>query len=163
MKNLQMDFNVDRENKKINVKREFAAPVSKVWTAWTVSEILDQWWAPKPYKARTKSMDFIEGGTWFYSMLGPEGEEHRCRADYKAIDTEKSFTGLDAFCDEDWNTNTDFPRTLWDVAFTEADGHTFVDVTLSYDKLEDLEMILKMGMQEGFTMALGNLDELLEQ
>ena len=45
---LLMDFSVDKENKRISVKREFAAPLSRVWAAWTESELLDQWWAPKP-------------------------------------------------------------------------------------------------------------------
>jgi uncharacterized protein YndB with AHSA1/START domain len=160
MKNLFMDFSVDKGNNKINVKREFAAPLHNVWDAWTKSEILDLWWAPKPYAAKTKSMDFREGGTWFYSMLG-EGQEHRCRADYKAIRPQESYTALDAFCDENWNTNTEFPRTAWNVAFSESNGSTFVNVSLTYEKLSDLEMIMQMGFKEGFTMAMGNLDEVL--
>ena len=52
--NLAFDFSIDRENKTIKVKREFAAELPLVWDAYTKSEILDQWWAPKPWKARTK-------------------------------------------------------------------------------------------------------------
>ncbi|AWA30279.1 ATPase [Flavobacterium magnum] len=163
MKNFQTDFTVDKESNKIHVKRTFAAPVSTVWKAWTTSEILDQWWAPKPYRAQTKSMDFREGGSWFYSMLGPQGDEHRCRADYKTVEVEKSFTGLDAFCDENWNTNHDFPRTDWHVTFRPEGNHTFINVTLTYEKPEDLEMIMSMGFKEGFTAALTNLDALLQQ
>ena len=51
-----MNFVVDKENNKVNVSREFAAPISKVWPAWTQSLILDQWWAPKPWKAKTKTI-----------------------------------------------------------------------------------------------------------
>ncbi|OYU79231.1 MAG: ATPase [Flavobacterium sp. BFFFF1] len=163
MKNLAMDFSVDKENNKIHVKREFAAYVNNVWDAWTKAELLDQWWAPKPYIAKTRSMDFSEGGTWFYAMIGPQGEEHRCRADYQTISPQQSFTGLDAFCDEHWNTNTDFPRTKWDVAFHQDGEYTVVEVVMTYEKLSDLEMIIQMGFKEGFTMALGNLDELLAQ
>jgi len=60
--NLFVNFSVDKENKVINVERAFAAPISKVWSAWTEREILDQWWAPKPWKAKTKSLDFSVGG-----------------------------------------------------------------------------------------------------
>ncbi|HYG14458.1 MAG TPA: SRPBCC domain-containing protein, partial [Bacteroidia bacterium] len=74
--NLLMDFNVDKANRKIKVTREFAAPLSQVWEAWTNSQVLDQWWAPKPWKAKTKTMNFTEGGYWLYAMVGPEGEEH---------------------------------------------------------------------------------------
>ncbi len=51
----------DMANKKIKVTRSFDATPEQVWSAWTDEEILDQWWAPKPWKAKTKSMDFHEG------------------------------------------------------------------------------------------------------
>lgn len=71
--NLLIDFSVDKQKNNIQVKREFTAPLNKVWEAWTESQLLNQWWAPKPYKAKTKVMDFREGGYWLYSMEGPEG------------------------------------------------------------------------------------------
>src|SRR5688572_16978462 len=101
MKNaLTMNFTVDKENKMINVERDFNAPVDKVWAAWTQKEILDKWWAPKPWKAETKEMDFREGGHWLYAMVGPDGSKHWARADYKSIDAPGSFSVEDAFCDE---------------------------------------------------------------
>lgn len=160
---LVMNFSVDKENNRVNVEREFAAPVGKVWAAWTQSELLDQWWAPRPWKARTKSQDFREGGTWIYAMVGPEGEEHWAKLDYKKIDPQKSFSGIDAFCDENGKLNEEFARSTWTNTFTEADGTTTVSVVIQYDKYEDIQQIMEMGFKEGFTMALGNLDELLEK
>jgi uncharacterized protein YndB with AHSA1/START domain len=161
--NLLMNFSVDKENARVNVEREFAAPVDKVWAAWTQSELLDQWWAPRPWKARTKSQDFREGGSWLYAMVGPEGEEHWAKIDYDKIDPKKSFKAYDAFCDENGNINTEFARSLWTNTFSEADNTTTVSVSIQYDKYEDIEVIMQMGFKEGFTMALGNLDELLKE
>lgn len=161
--NLLFDFSVNKENKTIHVKREFAAGLSRVWDAWTKAEILDLWWAPKPYQTKTKSMDFTEGGFWLYAMLSPENVAHWCRADYKKIEPLKTYSGLDAFCDEEGNVNTDFPRSLWTVSFSEKEGTTTVDITISYNELSDLERIIEMGFKEGFTMGLGNLDEYLAQ
>nr|WP_295929112.1 SRPBCC domain-containing protein [uncultured Dyadobacter sp.] len=161
--NLLMNFSVDKENNRVNVEREFAAPVGKVWAAWTQSELLDQWWAPRPWKARTKSMDFSEGGAWLYAMVGPEGEEHWAKVEYKAIDPQKQFKANDAFCDENGTINTEFAQAIWTNTFTEANGTTTVSVAIQYDKYEDIEQMMQMGFQEGFTMALGNLDELLEK
>ncbi|MDB5149731.1 MAG: hypothetical protein JWQ57_3751, partial [Mucilaginibacter sp.] len=62
MTNNEAVFTKDLQNKKINVVRTFNAPLNLVWQAWTESDILDQWWAPKPYRAETKLMDFREGG-----------------------------------------------------------------------------------------------------
>lgn len=161
--NLQFSFDVDKENNSLKIKREFNAPLDRVWEAWTTAEILDQWWAPKPYKAVTKSMDFREGGRWLYYMESPEGHKHWCKNDYEKIDPKKSFSGLDAFCDEEGEVNTAMPRTLWTNTFNQSEDKTLVTIIAKYENLEDLEKVLNMGMKEGFTMALQNLDEYLEQ
>lgn len=159
--NLNFDFIVNKENNTINVKREFAAPLELVWEAWTNPEILDQWWAPKPYKTETISMNFNKGGQWFYAMIGPDGDKHFCIAEYREINTLKSFSGLDAFTDEKGIINTDFPRSLWNNQFTGQGEITTVTISISYEKLSDLEKIIELGFKEGFTMALANLDEYL--
>lgn len=162
MKNdLLMNFSVDKENSTVTVKREFAAPVSDVWAAWTESELLDRWWAPKPWKSRTKSMDFKVGGRRIYAMVGPAGEEHWALADYKSITPTSNFKFLDAFCDSDGNINKDLPRSDWNVDFGESGGSTIVDVAIRHENLSDLETIIEMGFEEGFTIALEGLDEIL--
>ncbi|HEY1055278.1 MAG TPA: SRPBCC domain-containing protein, partial [Emticicia sp.] len=55
---LLFDFIVDKENRTITIKREFDADLAMVWEAWTNPEILDKWYAPKPYRAETQTMDF---------------------------------------------------------------------------------------------------------
>ena len=159
-----MNFNVDKESNKIQVIREFAAPVSRVWKAWTQQELLDQWWAPKPWTAQTKEMDFREGGKWIYAMVSPEGEKHWARTDFQSVKTLVSFTGLDAFLDEKGNKNTGLPESTWKVEFDESSiTTTLVSVDIEYDSSEDLEKILEMGFIEGFSAALQNLDELLAE
>ena len=49
---LQFDFTVNKENNTIVVKRDFAANLEMVWKAWTDPEILDLWWAPKPFQTK---------------------------------------------------------------------------------------------------------------
>ena len=160
--NLLFDFTVDKGNNTVHVTREFAAELSLVWEAWTTPEILDKWWAPKPYRTQTKSMDFREGGYWFYAMISPTNEKHWCRADYKKIELLNKYSFLDAFCDEEGNISTEMPRTYWTNAFAENAGTTVVNVTLEYNTLEDLEKIISFGFKEGFTMALENLDQYIE-
>lgn len=146
---------------KLLVEREFDAPIEKVWNAWTDSKILDLWWAPKPWKARTKTMNFTEGGNWLYAMVGPEGEEHWATMDFKTIDAPNRFTGEDAFSDENGNKVTDPPGMKWDVKFNSSNGGTKVQVDITFASEADLQKIVEMGFKEGFTAAHGNLDELL--
>lgn len=159
--NLLFDFSVNKENNTIHVKREFNAHLELVWQAWTTAEWLDQWWAPKPYRNKTKSLEFKQGGTWLYAMISPENETHWCRFDYQDIDTNKSYSGLDAFCDENGNLNTEFSRMFWQYNFSEKSDRTMVDITITVDTFETLEKIIAMGFKEGFTMGLEQLDELL--
>ena len=159
---LHFDFTVNKENNTIHVEREFAAGLPLVWDAWTTPELLDQWWAPKPYHVETKTMDFRTGGHWFYAMISPENVAHWCRADYSLVEQHKAFSGLDAFCDEEGNINEDFPRSNWNVSFAETGEHTTVNITIGYQSLADLEKIIELGFKEGFTMALGNLDQYIE-
>ncbi|MDB5256184.1 MAG: Activator of Hsp90 ATPase 1 family protein [Chitinophagaceae bacterium] len=160
---LLMNFTVDKANKKINVEREFAAPLENVWAAWTQSELLDQWWAPRPWMAVTKTMDFKVGGHWLYAMTSPEGEKHWCKINYKSIAPLKNYSALDAFCDENGKPNQPpFPNSLWNNTFSEkGKDTTLVSIEITYESLENLENIINMGFQGGFTMGLSNLDELL--
>jgi uncharacterized protein YndB with AHSA1/START domain len=61
---LMFEFTVDKAAKTVTILREFNAPRPLVWDAFTKQEILDQWWAPKPYSSRTKK--------W---ILGKVGED----------------------------------------------------------------------------------------
>lgn len=159
---LPFEFTINKSNNTINITRAFAAEIELVWEAWTNPEILDQWWAPKPYQTKTKYMDFKAGGYWLYAMISPEGESHWCRADYQHIDSLKSFTGLDAFCNENGIINDTFPRSLWNNEFVISGVSTVVNITIKYETLKDLEKIVELGFKEGLTMALGNLDEYIE-
>lgn len=154
-------FTKDLANKKLSVVRSFDAPLEQVWKAWTTSEILDQWWAPHPYRAETKTMDFREGGHWLYCMAGPQGDRTWCRMDYKTIQPHKTITSTAIFCDEQSNENPDFPIMHWKKQFSPTDNGTTVTIELSFDKTEDMETIIKMRFEEGFTAGLGNLDQYL--
>jgi uncharacterized protein YndB with AHSA1/START domain len=163
MKNdLLMNFTVDKETNTVKVTKEFAASNNFVWAAWTQPELLDLWWAPKPWKSKTKSMDFKEGGQRLYAMIGPNGEEHWALADYNSITPKTNFKYLDAFCNNEGKLNPDFPRSHWNVDFVESNNNTTVYVTIQHEKLADLEEIIKMGFKEGFIMALENLDQYIK-
>lgn len=158
-KAILFNFLVDKEHNKINVERSFDAPIELVWAAWTEANILDQWWAPKPYRAVTKSMNFTEGGRWHYYMLSPEGEKHWCIFDYEKIKPMRYFSGIDAFCDENAIMNNTKPRVKWGSDFSERENETLVNIQLQFESFEDLETIIKMGFKEGFTAGLENLDQ----
>ena len=155
------DISVERENKTIRLSRVFAAPVPVVWKAFTDNSILDQWWAPKPWKAKTKSMNFSDGGAWEYAMVGPDGETHWSVVRYSAIRPQAMFSGLDAFTDEKGGIKADMPQTNWTVSFESLGESTLVRIVMTAGDFTDLEKLLEMGFKEGITSAMNSLDELL--
>lgn len=159
--NLNFEFTVNKKSNTVHVNREFAGELALVWDAYTKPEILDQWWAPKPWASKTKSMEFKEGGRRLYAMVGPKGEEHWALADFTSIWPKNNFKYLDAFCDPNGNINNEMPRSTWDLSFINNGNTTSVNIIIMHETLADLEKILEMGFKEGFTMALGNLDEIL--
>ena len=154
-------FTENLPKKQLHIVRDFDASPSLVWKTWTEPTYLNQWWAPKPWKAETKTMEFREGGYWLYCMNGPEGEQHWARADYEEIRELKSFKGLDSFCDENGKLSNDLPGMHWYVQFHPNGPSTKVEVIVTFTSENDLKTIVEMGFKEGFSAAHDNLDELL--
>lgn len=152
-------FNKDIANKRMHITREFAAPLPDVWRAWTDSKILDLWWAPKPYRAETKSMDFRDGGRWLYAMVGPDGSRMWAKMDFKKIVKHDHFVSVDGFADEQGNTTHEFPSMNWKSSFLTTSNGTKVEIDITFATEADLVKIAELGFQEGFTMAHANLDE----
>jgi len=156
---LLFNFTVNKEAKTVFIKREFAAELSLVWDAFTKQEILDQWWAPKPWISKTKYMDFKVGGRRFYAMVSPEGQEHWSIHEYTSISPKTNFKMSSAFADKD--ENPELPGSDWDLKFSEQNGVTTVSVTIYNESLARMEKMIEMGFKEGFTVTLKILEELL--
>ncbi len=159
--NLTMDFSVDRPGKLITIKRPFNAELPLVWAAFTKSEILDQWWAPKPWRAKTKSMDFRPGGHWHYAMVGPAGEESWSLGRYQTIQPQKGFTQLVNFSDADGNLDNNMPKSNWEVDFSPLDNGSLVVLQITFDDLAQLDALIQMGFSGGMAMIMNQLDVLI--
>lgn len=156
---MQMDFIVDKEAKTVAITREFAAELSLVWDAYTKPELLDQWWAPKPWISRTKVLDFKVGGRRFYAMVSPEGVERWSVQKYTSITPKTNFKLFNAFADKD--ETPELPGSDWDLNFSELDGTTKVSISIYNESLERLERMIELGFKEGISAQLKNLEELL--
>jgi uncharacterized protein YndB with AHSA1/START domain len=158
---LPFDITVDKESKTVVCKKEFAASLSQVWDAFTKKDILDKWWAPKPYMSKTKVMNFEVGGRRFYTMVSPEGVELRWAIQkYTSITPKTNFKIFNAFADKD--ENPELPGSDWDFSFSEKSGITKVVITIRNESLERMEKMLEMGFKEGFASALNGLEQLLQ-
>lgn len=157
--NSLFDFTVNTTTKTVLITMEFAANLSLVWDAFTKQELLDQWYAPKPWVSKTKFMDFRVGGRRFYAMVSPEGQERWSVQTYTSISPKTNFKMLNAFADKD--ENPELPGSDWDLNFSEQNGKTKVHISIYNESLERMESMIAMGFKEGFTATLGNLTSLL--
>ena len=156
-----MDFIVNKETKTVSINKEFAFELSLVWDAYTQAELLDQWWAPKPYSSRTTVMDFSEGGRRFYAMVSPEGNERWSLQKYTSITPKTNFKFFNAFADKD--ENPELPGSDWDFNFSEQNGTTKVSISIYNESLERLERMIALGAVEGIKIQLKNLEDLLKE
>ena len=155
---MQFDFKVDKPTKTVFVNAEFEAGLDLVWDAYTKAELLDQWWAPKPFSSRTKAMDFKVGGRRFYAMVSPEGQERWVVQKYTSITPKTNFKLFNAFADE--NENLELPGSDWDLNFSSKDGITKVNASIYNESLERLERMIEFGFKEGTEAQINNLREL---
>ncbi len=161
MSHLLFDFQVDKTTNSVIITREFDAELSLVWDAFSIPEILDQWWAPKPLASKTKIMEFKAGGRRFYAMILPDGQEHWGIQAFTAISPKTNIQWVSSFTDKDENINTDLPSSNWDLTFSEKDNVTTVSIVIRHKTFANIETLIKMGFKEGFTMTLNFLAELL--
>lgn len=155
-----MDFTVNKETKTVTITAEFDATRDLVWDAYTKPELLDQWWAPKPFTSRTKVMEFREGGRRFYAMVSPDGAERWVLQKFTSITPKTNFKLFNTFADADGNI--EMPGSDWDLSFSEQDGKTTVHVSIYNESLERLERMIEFGFVEGTEAQLKNLEELLK-
>lgn len=160
--NLLFDFTVDKATHTIHITREFAADLDLVWDAFTKPEMLDQWFAPKPLKARTKEMDFREGGRWIYAMVSPEKVLGWSLVEFIEIQPKSSFSTKNSFCDENGNpVNMGVTSSLTKNSFQAGTETTTVQIVKKMANLSELEKFIAMGYKEGVAAGMANLDELL--
>jgi uncharacterized protein YndB with AHSA1/START domain len=156
-------FTRDEKNARLTIERVFPAPRSRVWHAMTDPTILDQWWAPRPWKTETVFMDFRIGGYWHYAMNGPDGEQHFGRMNFLEIEPERRFKSSDLFADSDGNANQSLPRQLMNMTLTDQGNQTKLVAIVEYASLDDMNKIIEMGMQEGLSTAQDQLEALLAE
>lgn len=147
--------------KTVLVSREFDAPLSNVWRAYTESELLEQWWGPSPWRAETKSFDFRVDGAWLYAMVSPEGEKHWAIIQYTAIEPLVRIEIVDAFCDSEGVINHTFPKSVGSFNFTKIQTGVLVEFKMSYHSEQDILTLVEMGFEKGITIALDQLEKLL--
>ena len=144
------------------ITAEFDAPVDEVWSVWADPRKLERWWGPPTYPATVLDHELTPGGRVTYVMTGPEGDQHGGWWRVLAVEAPHHLEFEDGFADAAGDPNPDLPTTVARVALSESeDGRTTMSIETTFPTLEAMEQILAMGMEEGITLAIGQIDALL--
>lgn len=152
----------DSEALALTITAEFDAPIERVWQMWEDPRQLEQWWGPPTYPATFVDHDFTPGGTVSYYMTSPEGDRYRGWWRVTAIEAPRRLEFDDGFADDAGDPNLDMPTTQCRVDLVEQPaGGTRMAIASTFPSLEAMEQMAAMGMEEGMTAAVGQIDDLL--
>jgi uncharacterized protein YndB with AHSA1/START domain len=156
-----IDFSKDIENRSLTITAQFAAPVERIWELYADPRQLEQVWGPPTYPATFVDHELTVGGRSTYYMTGPEGEKFAGYWVITAVDEPHRFSFDDGFADEDFNPNTELPVGHNVYSFAPAEGGTRATFVSVYDTAESLQQVLDMGVEEGATEAINQIDAFL--
>lgn len=118
-------------------------------------------WGPPTHPATVVDHSLTPGGRVTYFMTGPEGEKYAGYWAVTAVDEPAGFSFDDGFADEDFNPNPEMPVSKNVYTFSEHDGGTRAVYVSTYASAEALQQVLDMGVVEGASLAINQIDGLL--
>jgi len=146
----------------MSIEATFDAPVEQVWRMWADPRRLERWWGPPTYPATVLDHELTPGGGVAYFMTGPEGDQHRGWWRVLAVEPPHRLEFDNGFADSAGEPDPSMPTTNIAVLLTELEnGGTAMTIETTFPTLEAMEKLVAMGMEEGMTLAVGQIDGLL--
>ncbi len=148
----------------MTIVAEFDAPIDGVWQLWADPRKLERWWGPPSYPATVVDHDLTAGGTVNYFMTGPEGDQPRGYWRVLVAEAPRRLEFEDGFADDSGTPNLDLPTTVARVSLDDQPGGgTRMTIESTFPSTEALEQMISMGMEEGITEAINQLDGILAE
>lgn len=155
------DVKQDLDNLTLTIVADFAAPVERIWALYADPRQLERVWGPPSHPATFVDHALVPGARTTYYMTSPEGEKYPGLWDIKTVDEPAGFTFEDAFADQDFNVVPDLPVSQNTYAFVAHGGGTRATFLTTYATVEALQQVLDMGVVEGATSAINQIDAFL--
>lgn len=147
----------------LTVVGEYPVPVERLWEAYADPRQLERFWGPPQWPATFTRHDMEVGGRSAYKMTGPEGETSGDWWKFLSVDAPSYIEVEDGFANPDGTPNEGMPSMRMEFNFeSTATGSRMTGVT-HFHSLESMKQLQEMGMEEGLTAAMGQLDDVLAE
>lgn len=143
------------------LEAEFAAPVERVWQLWADARQLERWWGPPSWPATFERHELRPGGETRYYMTGPDGVKARGWWTTMAVDEPTRLEFDDGFAGDDGEPLDREDTTHAVVTLEPAGEGTRMLLVSTFRDAKQMERMVKMGMAEGMTQAVNQIDALL--
>ena len=154
----------DPQARTLTLEAEFDASPERVWQLWADPRQLERWWGPPTYPATVTAHDRRPGGQVQYHMTGPEGDQPRGYWNVGVVQPPYRLVFRDGFANEDGTPNTELPTTTVRVTIQDiGGGKTRMSIESEFPTVEAMEQLAAMGMEEGLTQAVGQIDAILAE
>jgi uncharacterized protein YndB with AHSA1/START domain len=142
--------------------REFDAPLSRVWQAWTETEEVKRWWGPQGFTAPIVEMDVRVGGTSLVCMRSPDGQDFYNTWTYTVIEPEQRLAFVQHFSDAQGNTVSPVDAGLPPEIPSEV-PHTITFTALDGDRTE--LTVVEQGYRDAWVveMSKAGMEQCLEK
>ncbi len=148
----------------LTVTAEFDAPVERAWQLWADPRQLERWWGPPTYPATFVEHDFTPGARVTYFMTGPDGGKYHGWWRVVSVDAPRTLEVEDGFADADGAIDETMPVTNMLVTLVPREGGgTGVQITSRYASREAMDQLVAMGMEEGLTAAMSQMDAIVAE
>ena len=143
------------KSNELKITRIYDAPVKAVWDAWTDPQQVAQWWGPRGFTLTTHSKDLRSGGSWKYTMHGPNGVDYPNNTKYLEVEKYSRLV-------YDHGGNDDQPPMFRvTVQFTDLKDKTKMDMTMALATPEAAEETRKFIKKAGGDSTWDRLSEYL--
>lgn len=145
------------KSNELKISRTYEAPLQAVWDAWTDPEQVARWWGPRGFTITTHSKDLRPGGTWVYTMHGPDG------TDYPNITYYHEVREREALVYDHGASAGKPPLFRVSVYFKESGGKTAMEMTMTLATPEEAERTRQFIKKAGGNATWDRLAEYLER
>lgn len=151
----------DVEKLTLTLVAEFDATPDRVWEVWEDPRKLERWWGPPSFPATFARHDFVVGGESRYFMTGPAGETPHGWWRIDGIDKPRRLDFANGLAGDDGEPAPGVEPMSGYVTFEATSSGTRMTAVTHFIDTAQMQTFLDMGMQEGMTQAIGQIDTLL--